>query len=41
MKAARESKSGAYIEIVGERMDMPPILAFAHGRLGTMYGDAP
>ena len=41
MKAARESKSGAYIEVVGERMDMPPILAFAHGRLGTMYGDAP
>ena len=41
MKAACESKSGAYIEVVGERMDMPPILAFAHGRLGTMYGDAP
>jgi indolepyruvate decarboxylase len=41
MKAARESKSGAYIEIVGERMDMPPILEFAHGRLGTMYGEAP
>jgi indolepyruvate decarboxylase len=41
MKAARESKSGAYIEVVGQRMDMPPILAFAHGRLGTMYGDAP
>jgi indolepyruvate decarboxylase len=40
MKAARESKSGAYIEVVGERMDMPPILAFAHGRLETMYGDA-
>jgi phasin family protein len=41
MKAARESKFGAYIEVVGQRMDMPPILAFAHGRLGTMYGDAP
>ena len=41
MEAARESKSGAYIEIVGERMDMPPVLAFAHGRLATMYGDAP
>jgi indolepyruvate decarboxylase len=41
MKAARESKSGAYIEVVGERMDMPPILAFAHDRLATMYGDAP
>lgn len=40
MKAARESESGAYVEIVGDRMDMPPILAFAHGRLGTMYGDA-
>ena len=41
MKAARKSESCAYIEIVGDRMDMPPILAFAHGRLGTMYGDAP
>ena len=41
MKAARESNSGAYIEIVGERMDMPPVLAFAHDRLATMYGDAP
>ena len=35
MKAARESESGAYIEIVGDRMDMPPILAFAHGRLAN------
>ncbi len=41
MKTARDSKSGAYIEVVGERMDMPPILAFAHGRLENMYGDAP
>jgi indolepyruvate decarboxylase len=41
MKAAGQSNSGAYIEIIGERMDMPPILAFAHGRLATMYGDAP
>jgi indolepyruvate decarboxylase len=41
MKAARKSKSGAYIEVVGGRMDMPPILAFAHNRLATMYGDAP
>jgi indolepyruvate decarboxylase len=40
MKAARESKSGAYIEVIGGRMDMPPILAFAHGRLENMYGDA-
>jgi indolepyruvate decarboxylase len=41
MKAARESKTGAYIEIIGGRMDMPPALAFAHGRLKAMYGDAP
>ena len=41
MNAARESESGAYIEIIGGRMDMPPALAFAHGRLKAMYGDAP
>jgi indolepyruvate decarboxylase len=41
MKTARASKSGAYIEIIGGRMDMPPALAFAHGRLKSMYGDAP
>ncbi len=41
MKAAREIKSSAYIEVADERMDMPPILAFAHGQRGTMYGDAP
>ncbi len=41
MKAARESKTGAYIEIIGGRMDMPPALAFAHGRLSAMYGEAP
>ncbi len=41
MKAARDSKSGAYIEIVGGRMDMPPALAFAHGRLKAMYGATP
>jgi hypothetical protein len=36
---ARDQGAGAYIEVIGGRMDMPPILAFAHGRLGTMYGD--
>jgi indolepyruvate decarboxylase len=41
MKAARASKSGAYIEIIGGRMDMPPLLAFAHGRLKAMYGETP
>ncbi|HEY3856476.1 MAG TPA: thiamine pyrophosphate-binding protein [Verrucomicrobiae bacterium] len=41
MKAARDSKSGAYIEIIGGRMDMPKGLAFAHGRLKEMYGDTP
>ncbi len=41
MKAARDSKPGAYIEIVGGRMDMPPALAFAHGRLKALYGATP
>lgn len=41
MTAAREAKAGAYIEIVAGRMDMPPVLAFAHGRLNVMYGEAP
>ncbi len=41
MKSARASKSGAYIEIIGGKMDMPPALAFAHGQLKAMYGDTP
>jgi indolepyruvate decarboxylase len=41
MNAASKSKLGAYIEIVSGRMDMPPILEFAHGRLKDMYGAAP
>jgi indolepyruvate decarboxylase len=41
LKAARESKSGAYIEVIGERMDMPKGLAFAHTRLKELYGDTP
>jgi indolepyruvate decarboxylase len=41
MKSARASKSGAYIEIMGGKMDMPPALAFAHGQLEAMYGDTP
>jgi indolepyruvate decarboxylase len=41
MKSARASKSGAYIEIMGGKMDMPPALAFAHGQLKAMYGDMP
>jgi indolepyruvate decarboxylase len=41
LKAARESKSGAYIEVVAGRMDMPKGLAFAHTRLKEMYGDTP
>jgi indolepyruvate decarboxylase len=41
MKKARANKSGAYIEIIGGRMDMPPALAFAHHRLKEMYGDSP
>ncbi len=39
LKAARESKSGAYIEVIGGRMDMPKELAFAHTRLKEMYGE--
>jgi indolepyruvate decarboxylase len=41
MKAARETKSGAYIEVIGERTDMPRGLAFAHTRLEELYGDTP
>ncbi len=41
MKAARESKSGAYIEVIGGRMDMPKGLAFAHTRLKELYGETP
>jgi indolepyruvate decarboxylase len=41
MQAARASKAGAYIEIIGDKMDMPPVLAFAHGQLASMYGEAP
>jgi indolepyruvate decarboxylase len=41
MKAARTSKAGAYIEIIGGKMDMPPVLAFAHSRLKEMYGATP
>ena len=41
MKAARKSKSGAYIEILAGRMDMPKGLAFAHTRLKAMYGSRP
>jgi len=41
MKSARASKSGAYIEIIGGKMDMPPALAYAHGRLKAMYGETP
>jgi indolepyruvate decarboxylase len=39
LKAARESKSGAYIEVIGGRMDMPKGLAFAHTRLKELYGE--
>src|SRR6266446_1524432 len=40
LKAARERKSGAYIEVIGGRMDMPKGLAFAHTRLKELYGEA-
>ena len=35
MKSARASKSGAYIEIIGGKMDMPPALAIYN------FGPAP
>ncbi len=38
MKAARDSGSGAYIEVIGGRMDMPEGLGFAHTRLKEVYG---
>jgi len=38
-KSARASKSGAYIEIIGGKMDMPP--ASPTCRLKAMYGDTP
>lgn len=41
VKAARESKSGAYIEVIGGRMDMPRGLAYAHTRLKELYGATP
>jgi indolepyruvate decarboxylase len=41
LKAARESKSGAYIEVIGGRMDMPKGLAYAHTRLKELYGETP
>jgi indolepyruvate decarboxylase len=41
MKTAQQNKFGAYIEIAGGRMDMPPALEFAHGRLKAMYGTTP
>src|SRR6476619_5567770 len=41
MKAARASQAGAYIEIIDCKMNMPPILAFAHSQLEAMYGDTP
>ena len=40
LKAGRESKSGAYIEVIGGRMDMPKGLAFAQTRLKELYGQA-
>jgi indolepyruvate decarboxylase len=41
LKAARESKSGAYIEVIGGRMDMPKGLAYGHTRLKELYGATP
>ena len=41
LKAARESDSGVYIEVIGGRMDMPKGLAFAHTRINEVYGAPP
>ena len=36
--AGAAGSAGAYIEIVGGKYDLPPALAFAHKRLGAIYG---
>jgi indolepyruvate decarboxylase len=32
-------ESPCYIEVVGGRMDFPPVLAIAHQRLDAMYAN--
>ncbi|AKV01385.1 Pyruvate decarboxylase [Labilithrix luteola] len=41
LKAARANTAGAYIEVIGGRMDMPLGLSYAHSRLNQLYGAAP
>lgn len=41
LTTARESESGAYIEVIGGRMDMPKGLAYARTRLSEVSGAAP
>ena len=36
---ASTRESACYIEVVGGRMDFPPVLAMAHQRLGAMYAN--
>jgi indolepyruvate decarboxylase len=36
---AATGESACYIEVVGGRMDFPPVLAMAHQRLDAMYGN--
>ena len=36
---ASAGESACYIEVVGGRMDFPPVLAMAHQRLGAMYAN--
>ncbi len=34
---AATGESASYIEVITDRMDLPPALAMAHQRLGAMY----
>ena len=36
---ASTGESACYIEVVGGRMDFPPVLAMAHQRLDAMYAN--
>jgi hypothetical protein len=35
------TQASTHIEIIGGRLDMPPVLTFAHGRLNAMYVETP
>ncbi|WP_422928273.1 alpha-keto acid decarboxylase family protein [Singulisphaera sp. PoT] len=39
LSKASTGESASYIEVVADKMDMPPGLAYVHGRLDAMYGN--